>query len=78
MGFEALQSFLKRRGIPYTYQEDFGCGAIDFLYRGLSYHIWEYPAPSRGAQSNVRNPGRMEEFEGDYQGQILAIMESWQ
>ena len=74
---QKIQDFLKQWGIPFTYREDNDCGAIDFLHRGLSYHIWEYPAPNRGAESNIRTAGRMEEFEGDCQSQILEIMAAW-
>lgn len=77
MRLASIQDFLSRHQIAYTYREDDDCGTIDFLHRGLSYHIWEYPAPERGAESNVRTAGRQEEFEGDYESQILSILESW-
>ncbi len=77
MRLQKIQSFLKQWGIPFTYQEEHACGAIDFLHRGLAYHIWEYPAPEQGAEANVRTAGRMEDFEGDYEFQILQIMNSW-
>ncbi len=77
MRLERIQDFLRRHQIVYSYREDEDCGAIDFIHRGLAYHIWEYPAPERGAESNVRTAGRQEEFEGDYEAQILSILESW-
>lgn len=63
--------------MAYDYWEDQDCGSITFLHRGLSYHIWEYPAPERGAESNVRTTGRSEDFEGDYEEQILDILKTW-
>ncbi|MBQ4642379.1 MAG: kinase [Oscillospiraceae bacterium] len=77
MRLKCIQDFLRRHHIAYTYQEEVDCGTIDFIHRGLSYHIWEYPEPERGAESNVRTAGRQEEFEGDYETQILSILESW-
>lgn len=72
-----IQDFLKSRNMPYTYWEEGDCGSISFLHRGLSYHVWEYPAPERGAESNVRTAGRGEDFEGDYEEQILKILHTW-
>ena len=77
MRLEKIQTHLKNAGVAYHYHEDDDCGSIDFVHRGLSYHIWEYPAPERGAQSNVRTAGRGEDFEGDYEQQILDILRSW-
>ena len=77
MRLSSIQDFLKARGIPFSYREEEDTGAIDFIHRGLSYHIWEYPAPPRGAESNVRTTGRMEEFEDDYEQQILDILKNW-
>lgn len=77
MRLQKIQSFLTARSMPYKYWEDNDCGTIEFIHRGLSYHIWEYPAPERGAESNVRSAGRQEDFEGDYEAEILAIMQTW-
>lgn len=72
-----IQAFLKQKGIAFRYHEDNDCGSIDFIHSGLSYHIWEYPAPERGADSNVRTAGRSEDFDGDYEEAILAILRTW-
>ena len=72
-----IREFLTGRNMPFTYTQEDDCGSIDFIHRGLSYHIWEYPAPERGAQSNVRSAGRSEDFDGDYEEQILDILRSW-
>ena len=77
MRFIQIQNHLNTRNIPFQYFEEEDCGSITFLHRGLSYHIWEYPAPERGAQSNVRSAGRSEDFDGDYEEQILRILKSW-
>ena len=77
MRLESIQQQLKNMGISYRYAEDNDCGSIDFIHRGLSYYIWEYPAPERGVQSNVRTAGRGEDFEEDYQEKILEILKTW-
>ena len=77
MRFIQIQNHLKTRNMPFQYFEEDDCGSITFIHRGLSYHIWEYPAPERGAQSNVRSAGRSEDFDGDYEEQILDILRSW-
>lgn len=76
--FVKIQEFLKRQGWPYKYDEDNDCGSIEFIHRGLSYHIWEYPEPERGAASNVASAGRMVDYEDDYEAQILAILQEWE
>ena len=77
MRLEKIQEFLRSRKMHYTYTEEDNCGSIDFIHRGLSYHIWEYPAPERGAESNIRTAGRGEDFEGDYEQQLLDILLTW-
>lgn len=77
MRLTAIQTFLKEKGIAFSYVEEADCGSIDFIRSGLSYHIWEYPAPERGAQSNVRTAGRSEEFGENYEQEILQILRSW-
>lgn len=77
MRFISLRSFLDSKGIKYQYTEDNDCGGIEFTRRGLAYHIWEYPEPERGASSNVRTWGRLEDYEGDYENQIIEIMKDW-
>lgn len=77
MRLTRIQDHLKARNMPYQYWQDNDCGSIRFLHKGLSYHIWEYPAPERGADSNVRTAGRSEEFDGDYEEEILKILRTW-
>lgn len=78
MALEQIRGYLQSRGMDYQYREENGCGSIDFLHRGLRYYIWEYPPQEPGAQSNVRAAGRGEDFAGDYQEQILAILKTWE
>ena len=77
MRLENIRNFLQQRGMPYTYHEENDCGSIDFIHRGLSYYIWEYPAPERGAESNIRTAGRGEDLEGDYEEAVLDILKTW-
>ena len=77
MRFTRIQQFLQQHHIAYQYWEENDSGSITFLHRGLSYHIWEYPEPERGAESNVRTAGRGEDFDGDYEEEILSILRTW-
>lgn len=77
MRLEAIQQQLKHMGIAFRYAQENDCGSIDFIHRGLSYYIWEFPAPERGAESNVRTAGRGEDFEGNYEDTILKILQTW-
>lgn len=77
MRLTAIQTFLRQKGIAYQYWEEDDCGSITFIHSGLQYHIWEYPAPERGADSNVRTAGRSEEFGIHYEEEILSILKEW-
>ena len=77
MRLTSIRNFLDSRHISYNYAEENESGSIDFIHKGLSYHIWEYPAPERGAESNIRTAGRSEDFEGDYEEKILDILRTW-
>ena len=77
MRLERIQAYLKEKGYAYTYSENDDCGGIEFPLRGLNYHVWEYPEPERGAASNVRSWGRMEDYEGDYETAIIDEMKRW-
>ena len=70
MRLTLIQRCLRQKNMPFQYFEENDCGSITFSHRGLSYHIWEYPAPERGAESNVRSAGRSE----DYEAQIIEIL----
>ena len=77
MRLARIQEFMKKNNMPFDYFEEDDCGSINFVHRGLSYHIWEFMDPDRGAESNVRSCGRSEDFEGDYEQQILDILKTW-
>ena len=77
MRLSKIQEYMSQRGMKYSYREEDDCGTIEFDHRGLHYHIWEYPAPERGAESNVLSAGRSVEYEGDYEEAILQILKSW-
>lgn len=74
MRLTAIQDCLHAKRMPFQYVEENDCGSITFTHRGLNYHIWEYPEPERGAESNVRSAGRSEDYEGDYEAQIIEIL----
>ena len=76
MRLERIQDYMKAQKMKFDYYEDSGCGSIEFIHRGLAYHIWEYP-DEEGADSNVRSVGRMDAYTGDYEQQILEIMKTW-
>lgn len=77
MRLSKICAWLDARGYQYQYREEEDAGSIEFLHRGLHYHIWEYPEPERGAESNVLSAGKSLEYEGDYEEQILAVLQSW-
>lgn len=77
MRLEKTQEYLSSKGFKYDYTEEDDCGSIDFEYRGIFYHIWEFPPEECGAESNVRSGGRHEEFYGDYEAEIIDIMKEW-
>lgn len=70
-----IQDYLRQRNWKYQYTEVDGCGSIDWEHRGLIYHIWEFSED--GAESNVRMAGKMEDYSGDYEDQILRIIKEW-
>ncbi len=77
MRLEKIQKFLQQKSLEFTYTEQEGLGSIDFEYRGVEYHIWEFFEGTYGAESNVRNGGRQEDFWGDYEADILKVFEDW-
>ena len=65
MRLEKVQEALKTKKIHYEYTEENGCGSIDFMFRGLRFHIWEYEDRVWGAETNVFEAGRSQDIEGD-------------
>ncbi len=80
MRLEKVQKKLREKGIAFGYTEEDGCGSIDFEHRGLTYHIWEFSDGGEpcGAETNIRNAGRTEELEGDYEEELLRALETLQ
>lgn len=42
MRLQKVQEALNTKKIPFEYTEEDGCGSIDFMFRGLKFHVWEY------------------------------------
>ena len=40
--FARVLAFLEEKGWKYSYCCEDDCGSIDFEYRGVPYHIWEF------------------------------------
>ena len=77
MRLQKIQRVLEEKGIVYTYAEEDGCGSIDFLFRGIPYHIWEFQDGEWGAETNVENSGKSRDVMGDYEEEISAVIRSW-
>lgn len=78
MRLKKIYDYLTSKGYSFRYWQENDCGTIEFEHRGLHYHIWEYPTPERGAESNVRSAGQSVEYNGDYEEEILEILKSWE
>ena len=68
MRLQKVQDALEQKKIKYEYTEEDGCGSLDFMFRGLSFHVWEYHDEVWGAETNI---------EGDYEGEISKEILSW-
>ena len=78
MRLEKLRSYIEEKGWKQEYTEEGGCGSHDFEHRGLSYHVWEFQEDGYGAESNVENVGRMKDYRGNYEEEILSIVKTWE
>ena len=47
------------------------------MFRGLSFHVWEYHDDVWGAETNIYEAGRSIDVEGDYEAQISREILSW-
>ena len=61
MRLKKVQKALETKNINYEYTEENGCGSIDFMFRGLRFHIWEYEDRVWGAETNVFEAGRSQD-----------------
>ena len=79
MRLEAIQEELKKRKIHIDYNEEDECASIDFIWRGLSYHIWEFidDDGTRGCETNVFTTGKTVELLDGYADTILKELERW-
>ncbi|MDO5425214.1 MAG: kinase [Eubacteriales bacterium] len=79
MRLQSVQDLLKEKNIAFTYTEEDGLGSLDFLYRGVPYHIWEFAdeAEANGVETNIRNAGKDEEIEGNYEEALLQELKNW-
>ena len=77
MRLEKIQEALKQKNITYEYTEEDNCGSLDFMFRGLKFHVWEYEDQVRGAETNVFEAGRSLDIEGDYEQIISDEILSW-
>ncbi len=79
MRLEAIQEELKKRKIKVDYNEEDECASIDFVWRGLGYHIWEFidDDGTRGCETNVFTTGKTVELMEGYENTILKELERW-
>ena len=77
MKLQMVQNALKQKNIKYEYTEEDDCGSLDFMFRGLSFHVWEYHDAVWGAETNIYEAGRSQDIEGDYEKEIAAEILSW-
>lgn len=77
MRLKKLQDFLQEKGWKYQYIEENDCASLDFEHRGLTYHVWEFLEEEYGAESNVVNVGRMQDYSGAYEDEILSVLQTW-
>lgn len=78
MRLQKIKALLEEMKLEYTYTEVEDCGSLDFDYRGVPYHIWEFHDGEWGVETNVRNGGQTEDITGeDYEEQVIAIIKDW-
>ena len=78
MRLEKVQKALEQKKITFTYTEEDECGSLDFLFRGLSFHVWEYhDGDVWGVETNVFAAGRSQDVEGDYEAILEKEILSW-
>ena len=63
MKLQMVQNALKQKNIKYEYTEEDDCGSLDFMFRGLRFHVWEYHDEVWGAETNIYEAGRSQDIE---------------
>ena len=53
MRLQKVQDALNKKNIKFEYTEEDGCGSLDFMFRGLKFHVWEYEDNGWGAETNI-------------------------
>lgn len=75
---EKVRKALEQKRISFEYFEEDGCGSIDFIFRGLKFHVWEFQENGIfGAETNIFNVGKAKDIEGDYEKVIADEIFSW-
>ncbi len=78
MRLSKIQQALEKKNIAFSYAEEDGCGSLDFQFRGLAYHIWEFfDEGVWGVETNVKCAGRSEDILGDYESEISDLILTW-
>lgn len=77
MRLQKVQDALNKKNIKFEYTEEDGCGSLDFMFRGLKFHVWEYEDNGWGAETNIYAAGRSKDIDGDYEEKISAEILSW-
>lgn len=78
MRLSKIQHALTVKKIQFQYTEEEGCGSLDFQFRGLRYHIWEFEDEGvRGVDTNVKCAGRSEDILGDYDTELSELILTW-
>ena len=52
MKLQMVQNALKQKNIKYEYTEEDDCGSLDFMFRGLRFHVWNITMKS-GEQRQI-------------------------
>ena len=78
MRMPKIQKALEAKRIRFEYTEEDGCGSLDFQFRGLRYHIWEFQdGEAFGVDTNVYHTGRSEDIMGDYDTELSELILTW-
>ena len=78
MRLEQVIKALEQKKITFEYNEEDGCRSLDFLFRGLKFHVWEYQdGDIWGAETNIFNVGKSQDIDGEYESVIVKEILSW-
>lgn len=78
MRLEKVKKALEQKKISFEYCEEDECGSIDFIFRGLKFHVWEFQENGTfGVETNIFNVGKARDIEGDYEKVLVDEILSW-